>query len=70
MNKWIWQGIIFTSIIALGLIDDIVLGIVAGIWATWTALYAWKKSKLLPLQLGTIVLAAVICVIIKRIVLI
>ena len=68
MNKWIWQTIIFITTIGLGLIDDIVLGVVAGAWGVWTSIYAWKRTKLLPLQLGTIVLATIICVIIKRIV--
>ena len=68
MNKWVWQAIIFISIVALGLIDNIVLSVIAGAWAVWTSIYAWKRSKLLPLQLGTIILATIVSVIIKRIV--
>lgn len=68
MNKWLWQTIIFISIVGLGLIDGIVLGVVAGVWGVWTSVYVWKITKLLSLQLGTIVLATVICAIIRRIV--
>ncbi len=67
MNKWIWQMIILISTVGLGLIDGVVLGVVAGGWGIWTSLYAWKRTKLLPLQLTTIVVATIICVIIKRI---
>lgn len=59
-KAYAWQIAIFTSIIGLSLVNSHMYAMAVSAWIGWTLRIAWEGTCLLPVQIGNIIISALI----------
>ena len=61
-KMWHWQIFIVLTILGIGFIHNISLGVIAGFWVGWTVKKGWDGTKFIPVQMSTIIISSLLAI--------